>query len=133
MFNKINREQLTNEEIAELIGILSRGSLLPGFESDWLDNYKNDFSNRTIDTLYTLLDNTSIGDSIKLKICDILFKHDFLNEKALIIKCEILNNHGKKGIAKNVYDMFCADYENSYGIEYNKSLTEILKTEINLR
>lgn len=130
MFNKINMEQLTDEEIAELIGILSRGPLLPDFEFEWLDNYKNDFSSRTIDTLYTLLNNASINNSIKLKICDILFKHDFLNEEALIIKCKILNNHGKKGIAKNVYDIFCTDYENSYGIEYNKSFTEILKTEV---
>ena len=130
MFNIINMEQLTDEEIAELIGILSRGPLLPDFEFEWLDNYKNDFSSRTIDTLYTLLNNASINNSIKLKICDILFKHDFLNEEALIIKCKILNNHGKKGIAKNVYDIFCTDYENSYGIEYNKSLTEILKTEV---
>lgn len=129
MFNKIDTEQLADEEIAELIGILSRGPLLPGFEFEWLDNYKSDFSNRTIDTLYTLLNNVSISDSIKLKICDILFQHDFLNEKALIIKCKILNNHGKKGIVKNIYDIFCIDYKNSYGIEYNKSLTEILKAE----
>lgn len=127
MFNKINMEQLTDEEIIELIGILSRGPLLSDFDFEWLDNYKNDFSNRTIDILYTLLNNNSISASIKLKICDILFKHDFLNEKALIIKCKILNNHGKMGIAKNVYDIFCIDYENSYGIKYNKTLTELLK------
>lgn len=123
-------KQLSNGQINEIIYLLSRGALLTDFEYEWLDKYKSDFSNRTIDMLYHLLEDKTLQDNIKLKICDILFQLDFLNERALFYKCKILNNHGKKGIAKNVYDSFCVEYQNSLGISYAKSFVDVLRLKL---
>lgn len=124
-----DEKELNLDQIHELISILSRGPLLQAFEFECLDQFKNDFSNKTIDILYTFLDYKAIEDILKLKICDILFLHDFLNERALFYKCGILNKFGKKGIAKNVYDSFFTDYKSVFGINYNKSFVEVLRSK----
>lgn len=123
----VDYNQFSDEQINEIIYLLSRGALLPDAEHEWLDKYKNDFSNRTIDMLYHLLEDKALQDSTKLKICDILFQLDYLNEQALFYKCSILNKHGKKGVAKNVYDSFSAEYHNSLGISYAKSFVDVLR------
>lgn len=125
--DQANNRHLTDEQVYEIIHILSRGALLPEFEYDWLDKYKNNFSNQTIDMLYKLLDNEGLKDAAKLKISDILFQLDYLNEHALISKCVILSKYGKKGLAKNVYDVFCSDYKNSLGVNYTHSFIDVLR------
>lgn len=125
-FIPLGRKQLTDGQLNEIIHILSRGTLLTDFESDWLDKFKNDFSNQIIDILYYILEDGNYSDSIKLKICDILFQLDYLNERALVYKCNLLNKYGKKGIAMNVFDSFCVEYQKSLGIPYPNSLINIL-------
>jgi hypothetical protein len=107
---------------------LLRGVLLPNTEIDWLDNFKSTFSNMTIDFLTKLSrkEEYSMDNQLRLKISDMLFLHDLINEEALYIKCSILFNSGKKGIAKNVYDNFCKEYYNLLGINYKYSLVDIL-------
>lgn len=121
---------LTYESINEILDILSRGVLLPDFEIDWLDNYKNVFSNEIIDMLYRLLKIETLSKTMHYKICDILFQFDYLNEPALFYKCRILYNDGKKGIAKNIYDSFCIEYQNSLGVPYAISFINVCKMKL---
>ena len=118
------------EQTNRLLEILLRGVLLPDVEIDWLDNFKSDFSNLTIDVLAKLVrekDHHQLSDALWLKIADILFLHDLLNEDALYIKSFILFRSGKKGIVKSVYDNFCKEYKNLLGVNYEYSLTEVLE------
>lgn len=41
-----------------------------------------------------------------IRLADIMFLHDPLNEEALAAKCAVLSAQGKKGIARNLYDRF---------------------------
>ena len=75
-----------------------------------------DFPNNTIDFLTRLLEREDLSDSFLLRVADVLFQHDFINEDALRVKCRILSRQGKKGLAKNVYDAFCKEYTNSLGV-----------------
>lgn len=60
-----------------------------------------------------------------LRITDILFLHDPLNEEALAAKCSVLFSEGKKGIAKSVYDRFCKEYRDSLGEDYTVPLSKL--------
>ncbi|WP_177181040.1 AfsR/SARP family transcriptional regulator [Parapedobacter koreensis] len=114
--------------IYRLLALLQRGELLPAVETDWIDPFKSEFSSTTVELLTKLLHSSPYvdNDDIRLAIADILFIHDPVNEEALHLKCSILFNSGRKGIAKHVYDNFCRDYQQLLGIAFSHSLTDIV-------
>lgn len=116
-----------SQDLEKLVELLLHGMMLPNMEIDWIDTFKNDFSNSTIDLLCRLLRREDLSDALKLKIADTLFQHDYINEEALCVKCRILSQQGKKGLAKTVYDAFCKEYAASLGTEYKYSLMEIIE------
>jgi DNA-binding SARP family transcriptional activator len=128
-FKNLKKEQPYDEEqFNKLLELLLRGTLLPNTEVDWIDRFKSDFSNLTIDTLSSLLTTDSgISNDLKLKISETLFQHDFINEDALHVKCKILSESGKVGLAKNFYDNYCKEYHNLLGTSYKYSLSEVLR------
>lgn len=123
LFTEQNGNQDTLEKLVEL---LLRGVMLPNVEEDWVDSFKNDFSNMTIDFLTGLLRNSDLSDAFLLRIADTLFQHDFINEEALKVKCSILYKQGKKGLAKTVYDAFCKDYQSSLGTSFPTSMLDLI-------
>ena len=95
-------------------------------EFDWLDSYKGNFSNYTINVLSKLLDAGNISDELKVKAANTIFLHDFLNEDALRAKCRILYKQGKTGLAKSVYDNFCKDYLSSINLKYEVEFKDLI-------
>jgi len=124
--NRIARIEIA--KIYKLLEILSRGILLPDIEIDWLDNFKRNFSNQVIDVLTEISQkgDYKLNDNLKMKIADILFMHDYLNEEALYLRCSSFVNSGKKGIARSVYDSFVKEYHDLLGNKYKYSLSDIL-------
>ena len=117
-------KQFEQEKSEELLNrILERllyGPLLPNTILDWLDDFKDDYSSYSIDLLKNLLDieiSRNHQDMI-IRLADIMFLHDPLNEEALAAKCSVLVTQGKKGIARNLYDRFCKEYHDSMGETY---------------
>jgi DNA-binding SARP family transcriptional activator len=126
---KTQDNEASISEINRLLKLLSGGVLLPNTEADWLDGFKSDFSNLTIDVLTKLskvMFSNSAHNDIKLKIADILFLHDVVNEEALYLKCSIFFNTGKKGLSKTVYDNFCKEYVSLLGTKYKYSLDDVI-------
>jgi len=113
------------ENIARIIELLLRGAMLPNSEFDWLDTYKGEFSNFTIDTLSRLLES-NISDEMKIKVANTIFMHDPLNEDALVSKCRILYKSGKTGLAKYTYDTFCKEYKASLGMNFKEDFKQII-------
>ena len=95
-------EQEKSEELLNrILEILLYGPLLPNTILDWLDDFKDDYSSYSIDLLKNLLDieiSRNHQDMI-IRLADIMFLHDPLNEEALAAKCSVLVTQGKKGIA----------------------------------
>ncbi len=116
-----------SQNLERLLELLLSGVMLPNMEIDWIDTFKNEFSNNTIDLLYRLLKREDLSETLRLKIADTMFQHDYINEEALCVKCRILCQQGKKGLAKTVYDTFCKEYYSSMGTEYKYSLMEIIE------
>ncbi|MDR0422087.1 MAG: hypothetical protein LBH72_03635 [Proteiniphilum sp.] len=123
---KLFREK-EHRDPERLLELLTRGGMLPGIETDWADPFKNDFANTAIDFCTGFLQKFDLTDSLKLKIADTLFQHDFLSEEALQIKCAVLYRQSKVGLAKSVYDAFCNVYKSSLGIDYPHSFIQVVK------
>ncbi|NDV60347.1 hypothetical protein [Bacteroides sp. 519] len=125
---KIKEDKMVDEdEYNKLLELLLRGTLLPNTEIDWIDRFKSDFSNLTIDTLSDLLiSQENLSANLKFRIAETLFQHDFINEDALHIKCKILSESGKMGLAKTFYDNYCREYYNLLGTKYKYSLAEVI-------
>lgn len=114
-------EQEKSEELLNrILELLLYGPLLPNTIVDWLDDFKDDYSSYSIDLLKNLLEieiSRNHQDMI-IRLADIMFLHDPLNEEALAAKCAVLSAQGKKGIARNLYDRFCKEYHDSMGENY---------------
>ncbi len=110
-----------------ILELLLYGPLLPNTMQDWLDDFKDAYSSQSIDLLKNMLDievQRNHQDMI-LRLADIMFLHDPLNEEALAGKCAVLSAQGKKGIARNVYDRFCKEYRNSMGEDYKVPFADL--------
>lgn len=133
-FNEIINEQSINQEnLNKLLELLLCGTLLPNLETDWVDNFKSNFSSQTIDILTRLLNDTTrnFDSNFKLQISDTIFLHDYINEDALYTKCSILCKSGKRGLAKNIYDNFCKEYYNLLDTDYKYSLSDVINRKNN--
>lgn len=119
-----------NQNVEKLLELLLKGVMLPNMEIDWIDTFKNEFSNNTIDLLCRLLKREDLSKNLRLKIADTLFQYDYINEEALCLKCQILCQQGKKGLAKTIYDTFCKEYSSSMGTEYEHTFLEIIEGEV---
>lgn len=128
-FSEITQESSQSQDyLNRLLELLLRGVLLPNIETEWVDNFKSDFSSLTIDLLKRLLCDKQrrFTDDFKLRIADTIFLHDLINEEALHIKCSILYHSGKRGLAKNVYNNFCKEYHNLLDADYKRSLSDVI-------
>lgn len=122
---KENGEHGNDKLLNQILEILLYGPLLSNTIVDWLDEFKDSYSSLSIDLLRDLLDIQRNNHDTVLRITDILFLHDPLNEEALAAKCSILYLQGKKGLAKSVYDRFCKEYKESLGEEYKVPLCNL--------
>lgn len=116
------------DTLNKLLELLLRGTLLPNTEAEWVDSFKSDFSSQTIDMLSGLINDKecNFNADFQLRIADTIFLHDYINEEALYIKCSILCNSGKRGLAKNIYDNFCKEYRNLLDVDYKLSLSDVI-------
>lgn len=110
-----------------VLELLFHGVLLPNTEYDYVDAFKSMFSNRTIDFLTEALHQDNLGFDTRLHIADTILQHDYLNEEALQIKCRLLHERGRTGVAKTVYAAFCREYKSLMGDEYGVTFTEIIE------
>lgn len=121
-------EQEKSEELLNrILELLLYGPLLPNTIVDWLDDFKDDYSSYSIDLLKNLLEieiSRNHQDMI-IRLADIMFLHDPLNEEALAAKCAVLSAQGKKGIARNLYDRFCKEYHDSMGESYKVPFADL--------
>ncbi|MCY1723326.1 hypothetical protein OU798_23450 [Prolixibacteraceae bacterium Z1-6] len=112
-----------------MLSILSRGNLLVNMESDWLDQIKDDITGRILNRLEELCSLIEIkgNETILLKIADIIFTFDQVNETALEYKCRILNKQGKHSLALEVYNHYTKLYSRLYNEDFSMSFKDLVK------
>jgi two-component SAPR family response regulator len=125
---KEQKISISESEIAHFILVVQRGDLLPEFQLEWLDEFKADFSNMVLDTLFEYSNLPEIQKKLQqlIDISDCILRFDPINENAIIMKCSTLIKMGKKGLAKTVYDHFIKEYENLLGTGFSTSFNDIV-------
>jgi DNA-binding SARP family transcriptional activator len=125
-----------SDDLNHLIELLSYGDMLPNIQNEWVDQFKSEFYNSVLDVLLYILElnmnEVSIINNNKtlLKIIDIIFIFDSINEDAIAGKCRILYYLGKKALAQKVYNSFKRNYQHLLGEEYEVSLKTLLNKKI---
>lgn len=96
------------------------------FSIGW-DDFKETYSSHSIDLLKDLfeIEKQRNHPDMILRLADIMFLHDPLNEEALAAKCAVFSAQGKKGIARNLYDRFCKEYRDSMGEDYKTPFADL--------
>lgn len=115
------------EQDIQLLKVLLHGVILPDMDTEWTEPFKSSFTDSTINLLCEWLESDQWTDDIKLKMTDLLFQYDPVNEVAMRAKCHILYRQGKKGPAKVVFDKFCKEYVEYLGSNYKYSFNEIVR------
>lgn len=120
---------ITETEIHELLSLLSYGEFLPNIQSEWMDAFKSQFANETIDRLSSLFIENIVKDNLNLRyhLAESILVFDPLNDEAFSIKCTVLYHLGKKGTAKNLYDSFCREYKHLLSVDYAVSFNDTIK------
>ena len=118
----------TNGNFIELLKLGLKGPLLPNLDYDWLDKFKDYYSNELIDVLQEYSKNLDLREDVKtaIQIADAIFINDPLNEDALRLKCKVLNDNGKHSLAKKVFENFVREYLNSMGTQFNQKFNDLL-------
>ncbi|MDR0506314.1 MAG: hypothetical protein LBH32_05815 [Dysgonamonadaceae bacterium] len=128
--NKINNKEAVgfDELTAFPLNMLAE-PLLPFIEDEWLDSFKARYSSMIIESMIYLSKQKSVmeQDEILRQIADIIFAHDRIDEYALKLKCRTLHRSGKTGMAKFVYDSFCAEYKSLLETDYPESFKETVR------
>lgn len=120
----LNRD---NDNIRRLTELLLKGVLLPNSEQQWIEPYKRELSSKTVEILGYQLRRQDLPEETSLGIADLVLKYDYLNEQALRVKCRILAAQGQTGLAKDVYDNFCSEYQDIVGVEFQTSFNKIIE------
>lgn len=101
------------ENIRTIIDLASKGALLPGIQNEWIDNFKTEYSDLLINVLLEATKTSPICNDYKflIDIANIILTQDNIDENGIRIKCHCLYQLGQKGLSKQVYDKFQADYK----------------------
>jgi len=129
LIRKSKTSVMAETEILKLLSLLSFGEFLPNIQSEWMDAFKSQFANETIDRLSSLFIENIVKNNIDLKyhLAESILLFDPLNDEAFSIKCSVLYHLGKKGTAKNFYDSFCREYKHVLGTDYAVSFNDTIE------
>ncbi|MDG3581049.1 hypothetical protein [Galbibacter pacificus] len=126
VLDSLSEHPLKEGTIVKLLQTVSAGEICPNIQIEWMDTFKVDFSNRVINGL-EFIAKSKTDPNLLNAIADCILKYDPLNEEAITLKCKSLYKIGKKGLAKQCYDIFRKEYEALLGTEFTKSFSNIIK------
>lgn len=129
LLKKSKSDSLVEIEIQNLIKYLSFGEFLPNIHYEWLDDFKAAFATEVIDGLSDLFNLDIIANNLSLKfhLAESVLVYDPLNDEMFAVKCSVLYQNGKKGIAKKFYDLYCRNYKQMLNADCPISFEDIIK------
>lgn len=101
------------QKIEDLLQLCINGVLLPDVNVEWLDEYKSHYHINLTEKLLELSLKPVVNNDFRLllNIAEVILAIDSIDEDAMQLKCSILYKIGRKGMSKQCYDHFCADYK----------------------
>lgn len=131
LLNSVEDNQNPDESVlSDIVRAVSCGPLLPNTTYDWLDSFKNGYSDKVIRVLERLRERAlQLGDvKSQLQLSDCILIFDSLDEDSMRIKCIALVDLGRIGTAKKSFDRFIREYRQIMGEEYPDSFEKFIQT-----
>lgn len=124
-----NRKRLTEDAVQQLSNIVQRGSFLSTSEYDWLDRFKSEISNDTINIFlqYLRMPAYHSDPETSIKIASFILSIDPVNEEAVSLKCRSFVALGKHSLAKNTFENFQKAYKLMYDKNFDKDFNFMLE------
>ncbi len=106
----------------------SRGELLPDITEEWADKFKSEYLILLSDVLLNAYEFVKKSKDLMLllKLSETMLSCDSIDETAIQNKCYALYHLGKKGLAKQCYENFCAEYIRVLGVKPDFNYTDII-------
>lgn len=106
----------------------SRGELLPDITEEWADKFKSEYLILLSDVLLDAYEFVKKNKDLMLllKLSETMLSCDSTDETAIQNKCYALYHLGKKGLAKQCYENFCAEYIRVLGVRPDFNYTDII-------
>jgi len=111
----------------ELLLLLEQGVLLEGVHFETIDPIKSSLQNEIISSLLRYIrTNDVLPSETVLRCCDVILRYDALDEQAFQLKLKTLISEGRSGEAKKCYDLYTAEYKQTFDEQYKKQLKELM-------
>ena len=132
VFERLNAGSFDKTVIEQIVRFASEGALLPEVGEEWMDTFKEKYSNSIIEILTNAIRQPDIRSDSKLllRIADVILLQDDIEEEAIKLKCITLYQMGQKGLSKNCYNNFCESYQRLLKSEPSLKYEDILKGSI---
>lgn len=120
---EVDPDRVSQEELAALIGIARRGTLLPDMRLEWFDRFKAAYADKVIELLGRIRDNraSAFSPETRIRLADAILIFDSLDEDSIRVKCRALIQLKRLGIAQNVFNNFIQEYKRLMGEDFGKS------------
>ena len=116
------------ESIAEIIGILQNGMLLPDDKYGWIESCKREYKNSVINKALEVLNMNIKADNAQIEaLAENILLWEPLNEAALRHLLESLIEQKRFGKAKERFDLFNKRYKEIFGEIYSSDMNSLLK------
>ena len=124
-----NAPEIDPDLLDRALDICAKGTLLPGYEYEWLDRYKAVYSELVISVMMKSAEDirASSDENRLVKVADCILREDALDESAVRLKCRILYAKGHKGLARDTYDKWRADYRYAMNADPRFSFEDTIK------
>jgi hypothetical protein len=118
----------SQQDIAALIQVSTRGGLLMETEYSWLDKFKSDLGTATISVLGTHLEEHAeqLHPEQIIRVCDSMLHFDSLCEEAILYKCRALVALHQHATARSLFRSFSMEYEEIYGEPFEKDYMAVM-------
>ena len=120
---------LSGEDEDEILGIASRGALLPEYPFDWLDPFKSAYTDLVLQRLQHLAD-AGVSAEKAVRIADCRLRFDSLDEEAVLLKCRSLVELRRVGSSKAEFERFKEEYNRVMGEPFEEDFTSFLKKNL---
>jgi two-component SAPR family response regulator len=109
--------------------IARKGKLLPSYENEWLDDYKDSYTNTVIEFFSGLITHPALKNNpaVLLSISETILLQDNTEECGIKLKCSVLSRLGKKKQALQCYNKYVEDYYSLLNAQPELTFEDMLK------
>ncbi len=114
-------DQIDKSIVDNIISKAIKGKLIPNISNEWTDKYKSYYTSIIIENMMILAAHTNIKNDLKqlVNIAEVILIHDNIDEEAIHLKCNSLYKLGQKGLSKQCFEKYTADYKTLLNEEPN--------------